>query len=156
MSDISTVWVQGHISDRDLPSVRVGDLADEVSASIPHPFHGVVSYIGAMVDASTRTTPVRIVTPNPRGMLKKDTFVEVVIHTKTAKNILAIPISAVLRTMENEPFVYVEAQPGRFARRLITTGAQQDGEVQVLSGLADDDRIVSEGGLFLQFAENNR
>ncbi|MBV6430547.1 MAG: Cobalt-zinc-cadmium resistance protein CzcB [Bryobacteraceae bacterium] len=156
VSDISTVWVQGHISDRDLPSVRVGDLADEVSASIPHPFHGVVSYIGAMVDASTRTTPVRIVTPNPRGMLKKDTFVEVVIHTKTAKNILAIPISAVLRTMENEPFVYVEAQPGQFARRLITTGAQQDGEVQVLSGLADDDRIVSEGGLFLQFAENNR
>ncbi|MCC6392117.1 MAG: efflux RND transporter periplasmic adaptor subunit [Bryobacterales bacterium] len=156
VSDVSTVWVQGHIFDRDLPSVRVGDLVDEFNASIPQPFHGVVSYIGAMVDAPTRTTPVRIVTPNPRGLLKKDTFVEAVIHTRTKKNILVVPVSAVMRTTENEPFVYVEVQPGQFARRLITTGEQQNGKVEVLSGLEDDEKIVAEGSLFLQFAESNR
>jgi len=155
VSDVSTVWVQGHIFDHDLPSVRVGDLVDEFNASIPQPFHGVVSYIGAMVDAPTRTTPVRIVTPNPRGLLKKDTFVEAVIHTRTKKNILAVPLSAVLRTAENEPFVYVEVQPGQFARRLIITGEQQNGKAEVLSGLKDDEKIVEEGGLFLQFAESN-
>ncbi len=155
VSDVSTVWVQGHIFDRDLPSVRVGDLVDEFNASIPQPFHGVVSSIGAMVDAPTRTTPVRIVTPNPRGLLKKDTFVEAVIHTRTKKNILAVPVSAVLRTAENEPFVYVEVQPGQFARRLIITGEQQNGKAEVLSGLKDDEKIVEEGGLFLQFAESN-
>jgi cobalt-zinc-cadmium efflux system membrane fusion protein len=156
VSDVSTVWVQGHIFDHDLPSVRVGDLVDESNASIPQVLHGVVSYIGAMVDAPTRTTPVRIVTPNPRGLLKKDTFVEAVIHTRTKKNILAVPISAVLRTTENEPFVYVEVQPGKFAQRLLTTGEQQDDSIEVLSGLKDDEKIVAEGSLFLQFAESNR
>ncbi len=65
LSDVSTVWVQGHIFDRDLPSVRVGDAVDETNASLPTVFHGVVNYIGAMLDPTTRTTPVRIVTSNP-------------------------------------------------------------------------------------------
>jgi cobalt-zinc-cadmium efflux system membrane fusion protein len=156
ISDVSTVWVQGHIFDRDLSSVRVGDRVDESNASIPDVFHGVISYVGAAVDAATRTTPVRIVTENPRDLLKKDAFVEAVIHTTTQKHILAAPVSAVLRTTENEPFVYIEVEPGKFAQRLITTGAEQDGQTEVLSGLKKGERIVSEGSLFLQFANSNR
>jgi multidrug efflux pump subunit AcrA (membrane-fusion protein) len=65
------------------------------------------------VDAATRTTPVRIVTQNPEGLLKKDMFVEAVIHTSGSKNLLAVPVSAVLRDDKNEPIVYVQAQPGK-------------------------------------------
>jgi cobalt-zinc-cadmium efflux system membrane fusion protein len=156
VSDISTVWVQGHIFDRDLPFVRVGDQVDESNPSIRDTFHGVISYVGAMVDTATRTTPVRIVTANPRDLLKKDTFVEAVVHTTVRKNVLTVPVSGVLRTTENEPFVYVEVQTGKFAQRLITIGDQQDTRTEVLSGLKEGERIVSEGGLFLQFANSNR
>jgi cobalt-zinc-cadmium efflux system membrane fusion protein len=156
LSDVSTVWVQGHIFDRDLPWVHVGDRVDETNASIREVFHGVISYVAAMSDTATRTTPVRIVTGNPRDLLKKDTFVDAVIHTATRRNILAVPVSAVLRTTENEPFVYVELQPGKFAQRLIGMGAQQDGQTEVLSGLKEGEKIVSEGSVFLQFANSNR
>lgn len=154
ISDVATVWVQGHIFDRDLPSVRVGDAVEESNPSFPTVFHGVVEYIGAMLDPATRTTPVRIVTSNPGGLLKKDMFVDAVIHTRARHNVLAVPASAVLHDAQNEPFVYVEAQPGQFARRSIATGAQQDGEIEVLSGLNRGERVVSEGGVFLQFAGN--
>ena len=156
LSDVSTVWVQGHIFDRDLPAVRVGDRVDETNASIPNVFHGVISYIGAQVDAATRTTPVRIVTPNPRGLLKKDTFVDAVVHTRTQRHILAAPVSAVMRTSENEPFVYLQVQPGKFGQRLVTIGEQQDDRVEILSGLKAGDLVVSEGSLFLQFASSNQ
>ncbi len=156
ISDVSTVWVQGHIFDHDLPSVRPGDRVDLSNASIPEVFHGEVSYIGSMLDPTTRTTPVRIVTPNPHGLLKKDTFVEAVVHTRTQKNVLVVPVSAVLRTTENEPFVYVEAEAGKFGQRLITIGAQQNDQIEVLTGLNPGERIVSEGSLFLQFANSNR
>ncbi|MGH9585099.1 MAG: efflux RND transporter periplasmic adaptor subunit, partial [Bryobacteraceae bacterium] len=53
LSDTSTVWVQGHIFDRDLPLVRVGDAVDEKETSLPQTFHGRVFYVGAMVDPST-------------------------------------------------------------------------------------------------------
>ena len=154
ISDVSTVWVQGHVFDRDLPSVRAGDAVEETNTSFTQEFHGTVSYIGALVDPATRTTSVRIVTRNPGGLLKKDMFVDAVIHTKTHKNILTVPVSAVLRNEQNEPLVYVQVQPGKFAQRLVTLGAQQDSAVEIRSGLKEGENVVSEGSLFLQFANS--
>jgi cobalt-zinc-cadmium efflux system membrane fusion protein len=154
ISDVSTVWVQGHIFDRDLPSVRLGDTVEESNPAFAQKFHGVLSYIGSMADAATRTTPVRIVTENPAGLLKKDSFIEAVIHTRTQKNVLTVPVSAVLHNEQNEPFVYVEMQPGKFAQRLITVGAQQNDQQEIVSGLKQGDNVVSEGSVFLQFANS--
>jgi multidrug efflux pump subunit AcrA (membrane-fusion protein) len=46
----------------------------------------------------------------------------------------------------------VQAQPGRFAQRLVTVGAQQENETEIVSGLKEGEQIVSEGSVFLQFA----
>ena len=152
ISAVSEVWVQGHIFDRDLPSVRVGDPVELTNPSFDGVLHGKVGYIGAFVDPATRTTPVRIDTQNPRGMLKKDMFVEAVIHTSTRSNILVVPLSAVLRDDNNEPLVYVQARPGEFAQRPVRTGVEQGGFVVVASGLNEGEEIVTDGSLFLQFA----
>ncbi len=45
-------------------------------------------------------------------------------------------------------------QPGKFAQRLVSTGAQQDGEIEVKSGLSAGESVVSEGSVFLQFANS--
>jgi membrane fusion protein, heavy metal efflux system len=152
VSDTSTVWVQGHIFDRDLPSVRIGDRVEETNPSFNRGFVGTIAYVGSFVDPNTRTTPVRIVTANPGGMLKKDMFVDAVVHTSTANNILVVPVSAVLRDDKNEPIVYVQVEPGKFAQRSVATGPQQNGLVSVTSGLQEGEPIVSDGSLFLQFA----
>ncbi len=131
ISDVGTVWVQGHIFDRDLPSVRNGDGVDENNTNLNRSFHGTLSYIGSSVDPDTRTTPVRIVTKNPGGLLKKDMFVDAVIHTSRRDNILVVPVAAVLRDDKNEPIVYVEREPGKFAQRSVTIGPQQNGTVEI-------------------------
>jgi cobalt-zinc-cadmium efflux system membrane fusion protein len=152
ISDISTVWVQGHVFDRDLPTVRVGDSVEETNPSFDGNFRGTVAYIGAFVDPATRTTPVRIVTQNPKGVLKKDMFVEAVIGASAQSNVMAVPVSAVLRDDKNEPMVYVQVEPGKFAQRPVTIGTQQNGMVAIAGGLTDRDNVVSDGSLFIQFA----
>jgi cobalt-zinc-cadmium efflux system membrane fusion protein len=152
VSDVSTVWVQGHIFDRDLPSVRSGDAVQESNPSLGRAFQGTVSYIGSIVDPNTRTTPVRIVTHNPGGILKKDMFVDAVIHTGSQGNTVVVPVSAVLRDDKNEPIVYVEMEPGKFEQRQVTIAGQQNGLIAITSGLAGGETVVSDGGLFLQFA----
>ena len=152
VSDVSTVWVQGHIFDRDLPSVRSGDAVQESNPSLGRAFQGTVSYIGSIVDPNTRTTPVRIVTLNPGGILKKDMFVDAVIHTGSQGNTVVVPVSAVLRDDKNEPIVYVEMEPGKFEQRQVTIAGQQNGLIAITSGLAGGETVVSDGGLFLQFA----
>jgi cobalt-zinc-cadmium efflux system membrane fusion protein len=152
ISNTSTVWVQGHVYDKDLASVHVGDKVDERNSSFPEAFHGVVSYIGAMLDPATRTTPVRIVTQNPDGRLKKDLFVDVVIHGKTTRDVLVVPTTAVLYDEQNLPFVYLQVEPGKFAQRLVKIGGQQGDDIQVLDGVKAGDPVVSQGSVFLQFA----
>jgi cobalt-zinc-cadmium efflux system membrane fusion protein len=152
VSDVSTVWVQGHIFDRDLPSVRSGDTVQESNPSLGRAFQGTVSYIGSIVDPNTRTTPVRIVTLNPGGILKKDMFVDAVIHTGSQGNTVVVPVSAVLRDDKNEPIVYVEMEPGKFEQRQVAIGGQQNGLIAITSGLQGGETVVASGGLFLQFA----
>jgi cobalt-zinc-cadmium efflux system membrane fusion protein len=154
LSDVNTVWVQGHIFDRDLPLVRVGDAVTETNPASERTFHGTVNYVGAFVDPATRTTPVRIVTQNPEGLLKKDMFVEAVINTSTRSNILAVPVAAVLRDDKNEPIVYVESEPGKFAQRSVTIGIQQDGMIAITAGLQKGEKVLADGSLFVQFANS--
>ena len=156
ISDTSTVWVQGHIYDRDLEAVHVGDSVEETDSSFHRTFHGVISYIEALIDPATRTTSVRIVTKNPDHLLKKDMFVDAVIHTRAAKNVLAVPTSAILHNDENLPFVYVEVQPGKFAQRLVTVGVDHDNETEIVSGCQPGEKVVAEGSVFLQFANSNQ
>jgi cobalt-zinc-cadmium efflux system membrane fusion protein len=130
----------------------VGDSVEETNSALPGVFHGVISYIGAMVDPSTRTTPVRVVTNNPKGLLKKDLIVDAVIHTRTQKNVLAAPTSAVLYDPDNMPFVYVQMDGNQFAQRMVTTGVQQNNEFEAVSGLKEGEKVVTEGSVFLQFA----
>jgi cobalt-zinc-cadmium efflux system membrane fusion protein len=156
ISDTSTVWVQGHIYDRDLDSIHMGDTVEETNTSFKETFRGTVEYIGALIDPATRTTPVRIVTRNPQGLLKKDMFMDAVIHNKTARGVLAVPTSAILRNDDNLPFVYVESGAGRFGQRLVNIGAQQGDQTEIASGLKEGDRVVTEGSVFLQFANSTR
>jgi cobalt-zinc-cadmium efflux system membrane fusion protein len=155
ISETGTVWVQGHLHDAELSAVRVGDPGDVRSQAAPDPFAGTVTYIGAMLDAATRTTPVRVMTHNRGGLLKKDQFVDLVIRTSATRPVLTVPTSAVLYTDENFPFVYRQVEPGRFARAVIGLGPQRGDRFEVVSGLQAGDTIVAEGGVFLQFAETS-
>jgi len=152
ISDMSTVWVWGHIYDRDLESVRTGDTVELTNAAFRQTFSGTVNYIGSLLDPATRTTPVRIVTKNPAGLLKKDMFVDAVIHTKSGRGVLAVPTSAILRTDDNLPLVYVEVEPGKFAQRLVTIGGQQGTDTELASGAKEGEKVVADGAVFLQFA----
>ena len=154
ISDTSSVWVQAHLYEKDLRSVRVGDAAEVHQFAFTDVFHGRVTYVGDLIDPATRTTLVRIVTANPSGLLKKDMFVDVTIHGPVRHDVLVVPTSAVLYDEQNMPFVYVEDAQGRFTQRLVTVGAQQGTDTEIATGIKVGERVVGQGSLFLQFANS--
>jgi cobalt-zinc-cadmium efflux system membrane fusion protein len=154
VADLSTVWVHADVFESDLPFVAVGDPADVFAAAADPPLEGKVSYIAAVVDPTTRAVAVRVVTPNPGGALKKDMYVRVAVRSGKPLTGLLVPTSAVLRDDENLPFVYVENADGSFSRRSVTLGYRVGDREEVAAGLAAGDRVVVEGGLFMQFAQS--
>jgi cobalt-zinc-cadmium efflux system membrane fusion protein len=160
VADLSSVWVMANIFEGDLPFVAPGDSARVLTESPGPPIVGRVDYISALVDPTTRAISVRIVAPNPNGVLKRDLYVRAAIQASRQSSGLLVPVSAVLRDDENLPFVLVAGPGGTFARRRVQLGsrqASQGGEdrQQITSGLAAGETIVVEGGLFLQTAGNS-
>jgi cobalt-zinc-cadmium efflux system membrane fusion protein len=154
IADVASMWVTANVFDTDLPFVRKGERATITTDAGPYPVPGVVDYVAELVDPNTKATSVRILVPNPTGVLKRDMFVRVQIQADAQQSGFLIPTSAVLRDEQNLPFVFVELPSGGFDRRQVTLGARIGDGFQVLSGLASGEKVVSEGALFLQFAES--
>jgi len=69
-------------------------------------------------------------------------------------NAITVPNAAVLRNAENEPFVYLLAGQNQFAMRNVIIGQSSEQATEITSGLSAGDRVVANGGLFLQFANS--
>jgi len=151
---LSTMWVMANVFEQDLPDVALGDPAEIQPTGGGRTFPGRVDYIGALVDPNTRATAVRILTENPGVGLKRDMYVRITIHSRRARTGLLVPVSAVLRDAENLPFVFVAQPDSSFARRTVRLGNRVGDQFEVSSGVAAGDQVITEGGLFLQFAEN--
>jgi len=154
VANLSTVWVMANIFESSLPFVAKGDAAEITTGASPEAFPGTVDYIAAIVDPTTRAIAVRIVAANPRGLLKKDLYVNVSIHSKRDGTGILVPVSAVLRDDANLPFVYLQNPDATFARRRVTLGSQVGDRYEVREGLKPPERVVVDGGLFMQFAES--
>jgi membrane fusion protein, heavy metal efflux system len=152
VADLSTVWVMANLFEADLPFVAAGAPAQVLTAA--GPITGRVDYISALVDPTTRAVAVRIVAPNPHGVLKRDLYVRVTIQASRESRGLLIPVSAVLRDDENLPFVFAAEPSGGFARRRVQIGSRVGDNQEITAGLTAGESVVAEGGLFLQFAEN--
>ncbi|HEY5022642.1 MAG TPA: efflux RND transporter periplasmic adaptor subunit [Gemmatimonadaceae bacterium] len=154
VADVSSMWVTANVFESDLAAVRKGANATISTDAGKYPIPGVVDNVADLVDPNTKATAVRIVAPNPSGVLKRDMFVRVAIQADAQQSGFLVPTSAVLRNEENLPFVFVALPAGGFNRRQITLGPRVGDGYQVLTGLTAGDKVVTEGALFLQFAES--
>jgi cobalt-zinc-cadmium efflux system membrane fusion protein len=153
IADLSTMWVLANVYANELPEVAVGQPADVITDVRQAPLPGKVDYIAALADPGTKAVTVRILVPNNNHVLRRDMFVRVQIKSSQEHRGVLVPVSSVMRDDENLPFVFVAAANNAFARRRIDLGSRIGDKYEVTSGLAAGDQVVTEGALFLQFAE---
>jgi cobalt-zinc-cadmium efflux system membrane fusion protein len=151
ISNTSSVWVLVNVYQSDLPYVHAGDAVEINTDSYPELFHGKISYLAPALDPNTRTLQARIVTENSGKKLKKDMYVTATVKAGSVADAITVPEAAILRDTENQPFVYVQAGPNQFARRVVTLGQSVKGRTQITSGLKESEQVVGDGSLFLQF-----
>lgn len=154
IADVSRVWVMAQVFDSDIASIAVGDPAQVITGVESKTFPGTVGNIAALVDPNTRSVAVRVVENNPGEVLKKQMYVRVRINNRQQSSGLLVPDSAILRDDENLPFVYVAQTDGSFARQRVTPGYRTGNQYDITNGLKAGDRIVTEGGVFVQFMQN--
>jgi membrane fusion protein, copper/silver efflux system len=153
IADLSRVWLEGEVFERDLPAVRLGQVVTAEFTALPGVVReGRVKYVYPTVDPDTRTGRIRVELRNPGLRLKPGMYATIRFAART-DSVLSVPRSAVLATGERN-LVFVRTPDGKFAPHEVTLGATTDDRVEIIRGLAAADTVVA-SGTFLVDAESN-
>jgi membrane fusion protein, heavy metal efflux system len=140
----SSVFATANIYEKDLNRVKQGQELIVKIASLPdRTFRGKISFIGSAVAGESRAVPVKALLDNSEGILKPGMFAELEILTeKTAANLLAIPVSAVVET-NGKQLVYVK-NGDAFQAVEVELGQTSGDLVEIKRGLFEGDLIVTQ------------
>ena len=146
--DLSRVWVDANVFEKDLQRVRLGQQVKLTVPAFPgSTFSGKVILVNSVVDPDTRTVKVRTEVPNPDGRLKPDMFANVEIITDVNRAAISIPQSAVLN--DNGQTVVFVAEGNGYQKRQVHTGIQNGDRVEITDGLNAGEKLVVKGNYLL-------
>lgn len=153
VADLSSVWVDAQVRESDAADLRVGSGADLEFATYPgRAYKGRVTFLYPTVAEQTRSLRARIAIANADGRLKPGMYATVRLSSPT-RSALTVPRSAVLQTGERA-VVFVDQGRGALRPMDVVTGRTAGEYVEVLSGLAPGQRVVT-SAQFLLDSESN-
>jgi cobalt-zinc-cadmium efflux system membrane fusion protein len=148
IADLSSVWVNLGVYQKDLPSIRVGQsVVVSAGHGIPD-MTGRIGYIGPLVGEQTRTATARVVLPNRGGQLRPGLFVTGRVTLSTVPVPILVPRSA-LQTIDDKTVVFVK-DGDDFEPRPVIVGRSNGTHVEITSGLEPGQKYVSAGAFTLK------
>lgn len=138
--------LRADIAERDLLRLAVGQVAQLVAVGTEAPLTGTVRLVEPTIDTQTRMGRVRITIDAPE-MLRSGMFVDAVILV-AERDALAVPVTAVGSGPEGA--VVMRVQDGLVARVPVVTGIRDSGLVEIVSGLAEGDLLVTKAAAFVR------
>lgn len=149
ITDLSRVFVEGQVFERDLGKVRLGQSARiSVDAFPDETFQGRVTAIGNSVNPQTRTAAVRCEVENSSGRLRTEMFANLSLPTSESHTALSVPRDAV-QVINRRSIVFVRLNDLHFEAREVQVSG--DGpNVEIMGGLKDGEPIVTQGAFQLK------
>lgn len=152
IQDFSKVWINADVPMRDLQFLKEQTPAKIKLPETGEEYETVIDYIHPVTNPRSRTATVRLILENPEGILKPDTYVDVIFSANTESR-LAVPSDAVLYSSMGS-YVIEDINNGNFRPVMVKTGMSANGLTEIKSGITYGQRIV-DSGQFMIDAESN-
>lgn len=152
--NLSNMRVKAAVPENYLQSVAKGDPVKINFPAIQETVDGKISVVGNFINPTNRTFQVEVEIPNTEEKIKPNLMANLQINDYTNETALAIPSNCIIENAIGETFVYVlngrEGNIAQVERTQIETGKKNNGFVEVLNGLTNEDVIVQGGALTLK------
>ena len=142
----------------NLPESAIGYIKENQPVFITHytlpndTLKGVISELSPAISSETRTFKGKILINNSELKLRPGMFAKADVIIERSENVIVIPKN-VVQTARNRRFVYVVERNVAVVRNLIT-GIENEENVEVLSGLYENDQLIVRG--YETLRENSR
>jgi HlyD family secretion protein len=134
------------LDEKNLSKLAVGQKAiGSADAFADQRFNAEVIFINPGVDAARGSVEIKLRVRNPPAYLRQDMTVSVDIETARRKAVLVIPTAAVNDVLGDAPWVLV-VRGKRTEKQIVKLGLRGDDNIEVLSGVAAGDQLVSSTG----------
>jgi cobalt-zinc-cadmium efflux system membrane fusion protein len=152
ITDMSSLWILADVYEKDLSQIRTGQAVQVRVPSYPREtFAGKITYVADVIDPKTRTTKVRCLVGNERGLLKLEMFATIEIPLGPTSPILAVPSSSI-QQIDGRPVVFVRNSETEFQKREVQTGVESQGYTEIRAGIKQGEPVVSRGSFVVKSA----
>ncbi len=148
VADLSTVWVQLTVYQKDLPFIRQGQRVRVLAGPGISEVVGRIDYVSPSLSESTRTATARIILDNPQGALRPGSFVTGYVELADESANLVVPKSALL-PMAERAVVFGRTEKG-FKPMPVQTGRSDQSQIEITAGLTAGQRYVAKNALTLK------
>lgn len=148
LADLSSLWAEAQVYTSQMAALNTKATAEvQVPGLEGRTFSGPISFVNPEVASGSRINLIRISITNPGNQLKPGMPAYVVIRNPQ-RNMLALPIDAVIRDSKGA-VVWVKTGANTFRSRMVTTGQEGNGTIEIQSGLQEGDVVVHTGAYLL-------
>ena len=147
--NLSNMYVSTSVPETCIGKLKVGTEVDVFLTSLGKTYKGKVRQIGNFVNPSNRSFGIEVSVPNPENLLRPNQVAKLKITDYINKSTIVVPTNVIQEDGEKNKFVYtainVSGKTGIAKKVIVKLGQSSDNVTEILSGLSDEDVIVTEG-----------
>ena len=110
-----------------------------------YPLEGRLQFRDVSVDPTTGSVIVRVIVPNPRGILLPGMFIRALVEEGVDAKAILVPQQAVFRTPKGEPYTLAVDADGKVQQKMIVIDRAIGDAWLVNSGIGAGEKVIVEG-----------
>ena len=149
----TNLFMEINLPESTIGSVQINQPVNITHYTLPNDtLKGVIGELSPAISSETRTFKGKVLINNSELKLRPGMYVKGDVVIDRAENVIVIPKNVIL-SQRNVRFVYV-VERNVAVRRNLTTGIEDEDNVEVLEGLLENDQLIVRG--FETLRENSR
>ena len=147
--NLSNMYVSTTVPETYIGKLKPGTEVDVFLTSLGKTYKGKVRQVANFINPSNRSFGIEVSVPNPDNLLRPNQVAKLKIIDYTIKNAIVVPTNVVQEDGEHNKFVFiatnVNGKSGVAKKVLVKVGKSSNNVTEILSGLAANDVIITEG-----------
>ncbi|MCG8410268.1 MAG: efflux RND transporter periplasmic adaptor subunit [Bacteroidales bacterium] len=147
--DYSKLYMEISLAEKDIAFVKKGQKVNITNYTIPNDtLRGIVQQISPAIDANTRSFKSIITVDNNDLLMRPGMFAKGEIIVASVDSVIVIPRNIILSKSRGNTVFVVNKKLAQ--ERIVNIGLENPNEVQIISGLEKNERLVIKGFETLQ------
>ena len=147
--NLGNMYVSTTIPESYIGKLKVGDNVDVFLTSLGKTYKGKVRQVGSFINPNNRSFGIEVSVPNPENLLRPNQVAKLKIIDYVSKDAIVVPTGVIQEDANHDQFVFVvegsNGKTGKAKKVVVTTGKSSDNVTEILSGVSEEDVIVTEG-----------